>query len=109
MRRLQAVVVVIACALALLSASALPRDVRFPAENACPEVAHRPDPNLALRQQIGHTASGDIAYYRFGHGSPVVLQTGYRATVAEWDVAFLAALGEKHEVIAFDNRGVGRS
>jgi hypothetical protein len=109
MRRLQAVVVVIACALALLSASALPRDVRFPAENAFPEVAHRPDPNLALRQQIADTASGDIAYYRFGHGSPVVLQAGYRATVAEWDVAFLAALGEKHEVIAFDNRGVGRS
>jgi hypothetical protein len=75
MKPLQAVVVVIACALALLSASAPARDP-------------------ALRQQIAHTASGDIAYYRFGKGSPVVLQTGYRATVAEWDAAFLAAFGE---------------
>ncbi|MFT4507901.1 alpha/beta fold hydrolase [Caballeronia sp. 15711] len=109
MRHLQAVVVVMACALALLSASAFARNVQFPAENACPDVANRPDRDPALRQQIAHTASGDIAYYRFGHGSPVVLQTGYRATVAEWDIAFLAALAEKHDVIVFDNRGVGRS
>jgi pimeloyl-ACP methyl ester carboxylesterase len=109
MRHLQAVAVVIACALALVSASVFARDVRFPAENACPDVAHRPDRNPALRQQIARTARGDIAYYRFGQGSPVVLQTGYRATVAEWDAAFLAALGEKHDVIVFDNRGVGRS
>ena len=109
MRRLQSVVVVIACALALASASVLAHDVRFPAENACPDVAHRPDRNPALRQQIAHTARGEIAYYRFGHGSPVVLQTGYRATVAEWDAAFLTALGGKHDVIVFDNRGVGRS
>ncbi|CAN7363177.1 alpha/beta hydrolase [Caballeronia sp. LjRoot34] len=112
MRHLQAVVVAIACALALLSASALARDIhdiQLPAESPCPDVAHRPDRDPALRQQIAHTPSGDIAYYRFGHGSPVVLQTGYRATVAEWDAAFLAALGEKHDVIVFDNRGVGRS
>ena len=109
MKHLQAVVVVIACALALVPASALARDVRFPAENACPDVAQRPDRDPALRQQIAHTPRGDIAYYRFGHGSPVVLQTGYRATVAEWDAAFLAALGRQHDVIVFDNRGVGRS
>ena len=109
MKHLQAVVVVIACALTLVSASALARDVRFPAENACPDGAHRPDRDPALRQQIAHTPRGDIAYYRFGHGSPVVLQTGYRATVAEWDAAFLAALGRQHDVIVFDNRGVGRS
>ena len=109
MRHLQAIAVQIACALMLVSASALARDVRFPAENACPDVAHRPDRDPALRQQIAHTPRGDIAYYRFGHGSPVVLQTGYRATVAEWDAAFLAALGKKHDVIVFDNRGVGRS
>lgn len=109
MNHLQAAVVVIACAMALLSTPALARDVRFPAENACPDVAHRPDRDPDLRQQIAHTARGDIAYYRFGHGSPVVLQTGYRATVSEWDAAFLAALGRQHDVIVFDNRGVGRS
>ncbi|OXC73516.1 hypothetical protein [Caballeronia sordidicola] len=66
MKRLQAVVVVIACALELLSVSALARDVHLPAENACPDMAHRPERDPALRRQIVHTASGDIAYHRFG-------------------------------------------
>jgi pimeloyl-ACP methyl ester carboxylesterase len=109
MRHLRAVVFVIAWVLALLPASAFARDIRFPAENTCSGFAHRPDRDPALRQQIAHTPSGDIAYYRFGHGSPVVLQTGFRATIAEWNVEFLAALANKHEVIVFDNRGVGRS
>jgi pimeloyl-ACP methyl ester carboxylesterase len=109
MKNLLAVIVVSACAFAPLSTPALARDIQFPAENACPDVAHRPDRDPAVREQVAHTASGDIAYYRFGHGSPVVLQTGYRATVAEWDAAFLAALAKQHDVIVFDNRGIGRS
>ena len=53
--------------------------------------------------------NGDIAYYRFGRGTPIVLQTGFRATMAEWDAAFLTDLARRHEVIVFDNRGIGRS
>jgi hypothetical protein len=29
-------------------------------------MAHRPERDPALRRQIVHTASGDIAYHRFG-------------------------------------------
>ncbi|HVY16967.1 MAG TPA: alpha/beta hydrolase [Rhodopila sp.] len=62
-----------------------------------------------VRQQIAGTPYGPIAYYRFGHGSPILLVTGYRADVAEWSAAFLSELAKQHEVIVFDNRGVGRS
>jgi pimeloyl-ACP methyl ester carboxylesterase len=85
------------------------KTVSYPLENACPVLAHRPDQQSSIREQIAHTPRGDIAYYRFGHGSPIVLQTGYRATLSEWDAAFLTDLAKQHEVIVFDNRGIGRS
>ncbi|MDR7006189.1 alpha/beta fold hydrolase [Paraburkholderia strydomiana] len=85
------------------------KTVIFPAENTCPVLADRPDRNPTIHEQIAHTARGDIAYYRFGKGSPIVLQTGYRATLSEWNAAFLASLARQHEVIVFDNRGIGRS
>ncbi|MFC0697826.1 alpha/beta fold hydrolase [Paraburkholderia humisilvae] len=60
-------------------------------------------------QQIADTPRGPIAYYRLGKGSPLVLVTGFRATLTEWDAAFLTDLAKYHDVIVFDNRGVGRS
>jgi len=50
-----------------------------------------------------------MAHYRFGHGSPIVLVTEFRAALSEWNAAFLAELAKHHDVIVFDNRGVGRS
>ncbi|MFM0057598.1 alpha/beta hydrolase [Paraburkholderia phytofirmans] len=85
------------------------KTVHYANEKACPVVADRPDHKPSIREQIAHTVNGDIAYYRFGHGTPIVLQTGFRATVAEWDAAFLTDLAKRHEVIVFDNRGIGRS
>jgi 3-oxoadipate enol-lactonase len=38
---------------------------------------------------------------------PLLLINGYAATGADWDPGFLEALGEAHEVIRPDNRGVG--
>lgn len=38
---------------------------------------------------------------------PLLLINGYAATGGDWDPAFLLALGETHEVIRPDNRGVG--
>jgi pimeloyl-ACP methyl ester carboxylesterase len=60
-------------------------------------------------EQIADTSRGPLAYYRFGHGSPLLLVTGYRATMSEWDATFLAELAKHHDVIVFDNRGIGRS
>lgn len=85
------------------------KTVHYANEKVCPVVADRPDLKPSIREQIAHTVNGDIAYYRFGRGTPIVLQTGFRATLAEWDAAFLTDLARRHEVIVFDNRGIGRS
>lgn len=73
MKHLQAVVVVIACGLALVSASALARDVRFPAENACPDVAQQ-----CFRANMFNPAD---------YGSPVITPTvtqGQSALLRDW-------------------------
>jgi pimeloyl-ACP methyl ester carboxylesterase len=109
MKRLPAIVATASLLVGLFSEPVEAKTVHYPGENACPVVANRPDRNPSIHEQIAHTSRGDIAYYRFGHGSPIVLQTGFRATLSEWDTAFLADLARQHEVIVFDNRGVGRS
>ena len=81
-----------------------------PAGMICGTGALRPDAQDDLTEQILQIpAGGRIAYYRFGQGSPVVLVTGYRASLSEWNTWFLRELATQHEVIIFDNRGVGRS
>jgi pimeloyl-ACP methyl ester carboxylesterase len=72
------------------------------------DMSH-PDRQPGLKEQVLATANGSIGYVRFGHGSPVVLITGYRATIAEWNASFLAELAKHHEVVVFDNRGIGQS
>jgi len=62
-----------------------------------------------LKQYILPVQHGQLAYYRFGHGSPMVLITGYGATLSEWNNTFLYTLAKSHEIIVFDNRGVGNS
>ncbi|MEX3959428.1 alpha/beta fold hydrolase [Trinickia sp. EG282A] len=93
----------------LLNTPISARTVDYPAPDDCAAVAGDPISRASLREQIAHTANGDIAYYRFGSGSPIVLQTGFRATMGEWNRAFLRSLAQHHEVIVFDNRGIGRS
>lgn len=109
MNRLLTIVAIASLLTGTFSRPVEARTVIYPAENACPVVANRPDRNPSIREQIAHTPRGVIAYYRFGKGSPIVLQTGYRATLSEWDTAFLMGLARRHEVIVFDNRGIGRS
>jgi pimeloyl-ACP methyl ester carboxylesterase len=75
----------------------------------CVAEASRPDKVDGIREHSIDTADGRVAYYRFGHGSPIVFITGYRATISEWNVSFLKALAEQHEIIIYDNRGAGRS
>jgi pimeloyl-ACP methyl ester carboxylesterase len=75
----------------------------------CNVDAARADRDAALHEQVVLTVNGPIGYYRFGQGSPLVLITGYRAALSEWNAYFLTELAKKHEVIVFDNRGIGRS
>lgn len=51
----------------------------------------------------------DFAYRRFGRGRPLVLIMGITGTMAQWDPRLLARLARRHEVIIFDNPGIGLS
>ena len=52
---------------------------------------------------------GQIEYYQFGHGSPIILIAGYATDVTSWNSEFLATLAEQHQVIVFNNRNIGKS
>lgn len=92
-----------------LSAPAHARTANYPREASCAAPAATSPIYADHREQIAQTSRGPLAYYRFGQGSPLLLITGYRATMSEWDAAFLAELAKHHDVIVFDNRGIGRS
>lgn len=81
MKRLHVIVPLAALLAGIIAAPVDAKTVSYPLENACPVVANRPDHDPSTREQIAHTPQGDIAYY----------------------------LAKHHEVIVFDNRGVGRS
>ncbi len=88
-------------------ATALGSDLQSPSGCVTPSVA---SPIYAgARERIARTSRGPIAYYRSGRGSPILLVTGFRATLSEWNAKFLSELAKRHEVIVFDNRGIGRS
>ncbi len=84
-------------------------DVSFGANQLCGLDTTRPDRQSLIRQQVVHGRNGPIAYVRFGRGTPLLLITGYRATLGEWNGYFLGELARHHDVIVFDNRGVGTS
>jgi pimeloyl-ACP methyl ester carboxylesterase len=51
----------------------------------------------------------DIGYRIIGEGQPLVLITGYGATMDIWDPQLLQNLASQFKVVLFDNRGMGRS
>ena len=82
---------------------------RYTPEPMCKTMDPQTGIEATAREQIADTPRGQFAYYRLGKGSPLVLVTGFRSTLTEWDAAFLTELAKHHDVIVFDNRGVGRS
>ena len=113
MNRIKAVVAAVTVMMyAAAVQTAQAKNVRYTEHMSCgapfewtPSLAQGP----AQHEQIAQTPNGPIAYYRFGKGTPIVLVTGYRSTLAEWNSAFLVELAKHHEVIVFDNRGIGHS
>ena len=95
--------------LAFSAAPAIAEDVSFGPSQLCGLDAARPDHTGRVRESTVQGRNGPISVVRFGQGSPLLLITGYRATLGEWNAYFLGELARHHEVIAFDNRGVGRS
>ncbi|KND55103.1 alpha/beta hydrolase fold [Candidatus Paraburkholderia kirkii] len=96
-------------ALTTLSPAAFAEDVSFGPSQLCGLQTARPDTNHAVQVRTVQGRNGPIDYARFGHGTPLLLITGYRATLGEWNAYFLGELVKHHEVIIFDNRGIGRS
>jgi pimeloyl-ACP methyl ester carboxylesterase len=58
---------------------------------------------------VAHKALGDVGYREAGAGSPIVLITGYSASMDNWAPSFLDALAAHHRVVVFDNAGVGET
>jgi pimeloyl-ACP methyl ester carboxylesterase len=52
---------------------------------------------------------GQMEYYRFGQGSPIIFIPGYLTDISSWDRTFLSTLAEKHQLIILNNRQVGGS
>jgi pimeloyl-ACP methyl ester carboxylesterase len=59
--------------------------------------------------QIANTRLGAVGYRVAGTGPPLILITGYTATMDSWDPRFVGALAERYRVVMFDNAGVGRT
>jgi pimeloyl-ACP methyl ester carboxylesterase len=59
--------------------------------------------------RIVHTSLGTVGYRVVGTGPPLILITGYTATINSWDPRFVGALAEHYRVVMLDNAGVGRT
>jgi pimeloyl-ACP methyl ester carboxylesterase len=59
--------------------------------------------------RVAHTRLGTVGYRVVGTGPPLILITGYTATMDDWDPRFVGALAKHYRVVIFDNAGVGRT
>ncbi|MEI7864400.1 MAG: alpha/beta hydrolase [Chthoniobacterales bacterium] len=61
--------------------------------------------------EIKYAQVGDVklAYYMRGKGDPLLLINGFMSTMSLWDPMMVEELAKEHQVILFDNRGVGLS
>ena len=87
------------------------------ANNSAPPQPGHPltvsnSPETRAGQDPVRTARVDdinIAYRDFGQGEPLILITGYGATMDLWPAGVLSNLSQNHRVIVFDNRGMGNT
>ncbi len=56
-----------------------------------------------------HTRLGTVGYRAIGTGPPLLLITGYSATMDSWAPQFVDALAQHYRVITLDNAGIGKS
>jgi pimeloyl-ACP methyl ester carboxylesterase len=64
---------------------------------------------LTAPTHIAHTAAGTVGYRELGAGSPLLLITGFGASMDTWPPSFVDSLAGHHEVIVLDNAGVGQT
>jgi pimeloyl-ACP methyl ester carboxylesterase len=90
----------------LASAASSPGDAASPGDPAAHASAAPPD-IVTAPIQIAHTSDGDVGYREVGRGSPLLLITGFSATMDDWAPDFVDALAAHHRVVVFDNAGAG--
>jgi pimeloyl-ACP methyl ester carboxylesterase len=59
--------------------------------------------------RVAHTTDGAVGYRVVGSGPPLVLIMGYGLTMEGWDPRLVHALAAHHEVVMFDNSGIGKT
>jgi len=79
-----------------------------PSSSATP-ATQAPVNVLAAPTRIAHTAAGPVGYREVGAGSPLLLITGFSASMDDWPPSFVDTLADHHKVIVFDNAGVGQT
>jgi pimeloyl-ACP methyl ester carboxylesterase len=64
---------------------------------------------LTAPTRVVRTDDGTVGYRELGSGPPLLLIVGGGASMDEWPASFVDALAAHHEVVVFDNAGVGRT
>ena len=62
-----------------------------------------------FKPEIKYAEVNDVklAYYIRGEGEPLLLINGFMSTMSMWDPIMVEELAKNHQLILFDNRGVG--
>ncbi len=84
-------------------------------ETATPAVTVTPTPPLETvsdkmqKPKMVQVDDIEIGYNIFGDGKPIILIMGYGSTMDIWPPKMIEELAAKHQVIVFDNRGMGET
>ena len=77
--------------------------------SSSPEPAAGTASVVSAPVRVARTRLGTVGYRVVGRGSPLVLIMGYGLTMEGWDPRLVHALAEHHQVVMFDNSGIGRT
>ena len=74
-------------------------------------VAMASPSQAAFKPKVQYAQVGDVklAYYMRGQGKPLLMINGFISTMSLWDPLLVEDLAKHHQLIFFDNRGVGLS
>ena len=64
---------------------------------------------LTTATQYATIDNKQIAYRKFGNGTPIILANRFRGTLDTWDPLFLDLLAGTNTVVIFDYSGIGYS
>jgi pimeloyl-ACP methyl ester carboxylesterase len=106
----------VAIAAMLAACSSSPPATRPPAAATPANTAPAASPTAASPASIAQapvrvaqTSDGAVGYREVGSGPPLVLISGFGATIDDWAPGFVDALAGGHRVVVPDNAGVGKT